>query len=52
MCVVMLSESTAIIFLHRIKRFVFIVGTECVYCAIRNESVYMFHVRSLQGLEL
>ena len=32
-------------FLHRIKGFVYIAGTKCVYCAVRNESLYMFHVK-------
>jgi len=48
----MLSEGTAIIFLHRIKGFVYIAETKCVYCAVQTESVYMLHVSSFQGLEL
>ena len=50
--IVILSEDTAIIFLHHIKGIVFITGTKCVYCAVRNESLYMFHVKVFTGLEL
>jgi len=38
----MLSENTAIIFLHRIKGFVYTLGTKYAYCAVRNESVYVY----------
>ena len=48
----MLSEDTALNFLHRIKEIVYIAGTKCGYCAVRIEYVYMFRVRSLQSLEL
>ena len=52
MCIILLSEDTAVIFLHRIKEFVFIMGTKCVYCPVRTESLYMLHVKVFTGLKL
>jgi hypothetical protein len=39
MCFVWISEQTAIISLYSIHRLVFITEIECVYCAVRNESL-------------
>jgi hypothetical protein len=35
------SEQTAIISLYNINRLVLITQTECVYCAVRTESLYI-----------
>jgi hypothetical protein len=51
-CIVMLSEDTAIIFIRRIKGFVFKTGTECVYCEVRAESSYRLHVKVFTRLKL
>ena len=40
MCFVWISEQTAIISLYSINWLVFITETECVYCAVRTESLY------------
>jgi len=37
MCFVWIWEQTAIISLHKINWLVFIIETECVYCAVRTE---------------
>jgi hypothetical protein len=39
MCFVWISEQTAIISLYSINWLVFITETECVYCAVRTESL-------------
>jgi len=39
LCLVWISEQTAIISLNIINCLVFITETECVYCAVRTESV-------------
>jgi putative hemolysin len=39
MCVVWISEQTAIISLYSINWLVFITETECVYCAVRSGSL-------------
>jgi len=44
MCFVWISEQTAIIFLYNINRLVFITETECVYCAVRTESLNIIQV--------
>jgi len=41
MCFVWISEQTAIISLYNINWLVFITETECVYCAVRTESLYI-----------
>ena len=41
MCLVWMSEQTAIIFLYSINWLVFITETECVYCAVRTGSLYI-----------
>ena len=38
MCFVYISEQTAITSLYSINWLVFIIETECVYCAVRTES--------------
>jgi len=43
MCFVCISEQTAIISLYNINWLVFITETECVYCAVRTESLYLIH---------
>jgi hypothetical protein len=43
-CFVWISEQTAIISLHSIKWLVFTTETECVYCAVRTESLYTIQV--------
>jgi len=40
MCSVWISEQTAIISLYNINWLVFITEKECVYCAVRTESLY------------
>jgi hypothetical protein len=44
MCFVWISEQTAIISLYSINWLVFITETECVYCAVRTECLYMIQV--------
>jgi hypothetical protein len=44
MCFVWISEQTAIISLYSINWFVCITETECVYCAVRTESLYIIQV--------
>jgi hypothetical protein len=39
MCFVWISEQTAIISLHSINWLVFITEAECVYCAVRTDSL-------------
>jgi predicted GNAT family N-acyltransferase len=38
-CFVQMSEQTALISLYSINWFVFIIETECVYCAVRSGSL-------------
>jgi hypothetical protein len=38
MCLVWMSQQTAIIFLYRINWLVSVTDTGCVYCAVRTES--------------
>jgi hypothetical protein len=45
MCFVWISEQTAIISLHSINLLVFITETECVYCAVWPEYLYIYTVR-------
>ena len=40
MCFVWISEQTAIISLYNVNWLVFITERECVYCAVRTESLY------------
>jgi len=40
MCSVWIAEQTAIISLYSINWLDFITETECVYCAVRTESLY------------
>ena len=42
MCLVCISEQTAIISLYNI--YIFITETECVYCVVRTESLHIIHV--------
>jgi hypothetical protein len=44
MCFVWISAQTAIIFLYSINSFVFITEMECVYGAVRAESLNVIHV--------
>ena len=44
MCFVWIWEQTAIISLYSIDWLVFITETECVYCAVRFETLYVTHV--------
>jgi hypothetical protein len=44
MCFVWISEQTAIISLYSINWLVFITETECVYCAVRTESLNVIQV--------
>jgi hypothetical protein len=44
MCFVWIWEQTAIISLYNINWLVFITETECVYCAVRTESLYINQV--------
>ena len=44
MCFVWIWEQTAIIFLYSINWLVFITETECVYCAVRTESLNTVYV--------
>jgi hypothetical protein len=41
MCFVWISEQTVIISLYSINWLVFIIETECVYCAVRTGSLYI-----------
>jgi len=41
-CSVWTSEQTAFISLYSINWLVFITETECVYCAVRTGSLYIF----------
>ena len=52
MCFVWISEQTAIISLYRINWLVFIIETECVYCAVRTGYLYImrFHVIQHSGV--
>jgi hypothetical protein len=53
MCFVWISEQTAIISLYSINWLVFVTETECVYCAVRSESLSKIDVKFiLQGLSL
>jgi hypothetical protein len=49
MCFVWISEQTAIISLHSINWLVFITKTECVYYAVRTESL---NIRSVHTVYL
>jgi hypothetical protein len=50
MCFVWLSEQTATFDLGSINRLISIAETECVYCAVRAESLCKIrHVSSLRG---
>jgi len=42
MCFLCISEQTTIISLHNINCLVFITETECLYCAVRTGSLYIF----------
>ena len=44
MCFVWIWEQTAIISLYKINWLVFMTETECVYCAVRTESLYLIQV--------
>jgi hypothetical protein len=45
-----ISEQVVTFGLGIINRFVFLTETECVYCAVRAESLYKIgHVSSLKG---
>ena len=46
MCFVWIWEQTAIISLYSINWLVCITETECVYCAVRTESLYLIRVKS------
>jgi len=45
MCFVWISEQIAIISLYNINWLVFIIETECVYCAVRIESLNLLCLR-------
>jgi hypothetical protein len=47
MCFVWISEQTAIISLYNINWLVFITETECVYCAVRTESLNVIQANRL-----
>ena len=47
MCFVWNREKTAAISLHSIDWLVFITDTECVYCAVRTGSLYIYSVKSM-----
>ena len=49
MCFVWIWEQTAIISIYIINWLVCITETECVYCAVRNGSLYILHFYS--GIE-
>jgi hypothetical protein len=44
MCFVWISEQTAIIYLYSINRLLFITEKDCVYCAVRTESLNIIQV--------
>jgi hypothetical protein len=46
-CFVRISEQTATISLYGVNWLVFITETECVYCAVRTESLNIFQVNIL-----
>ena len=48
MCFVWISEQTAIISLYSINWLVCITETECVYCAVRTGSFYIYIYKSGQ----
>ena len=48
MCFVWLWEQTAIISLYSINWLVFIIGRECVYCAVRFE--YLNTIQAFRSL--
>jgi hypothetical protein len=48
MCFVRISEQTAIISLYSINWLVFITETECGYCAVQAESLYIIQVNFSQ----
>ena len=53
MCSVWISEQTAIISLYSINWLLCITEKECVYCAVRTESLRIIEVpRSLQSLHI
>jgi hypothetical protein len=43
-CFVWISEQTVIISLYSINWLVFITEKECVYCAVRTESLYAIQI--------
>jgi hypothetical protein len=49
MCFVWISEQTAIISLYSTDWLVCITETECVYCAVRAESLCMIQVNLVQS---
>ena len=44
MCFVRISKRTVIISLCKLNLFVFITGTDSVYCVVRNESLNIIHI--------
>jgi hypothetical protein len=44
MCFVWISEQTAIVSLYSTNWLVFITETECVYCAVRTESLFIMYL--------
>jgi hypothetical protein len=50
MCFVWISEQTAIISLYSINWLVFITETECVYCAVRTESLNTIEVKIIMNM--
>ena len=51
MCFVWIWEQTAIISLYSINWLVFITETECVYCAVRSESLHKTDMFRLQRVK-
>ena len=51
MCFVWISEQTAIISQYNINWLVFVRETECVYCAVRTESSYIFQVSLVRNAD-
>ena len=49
MCFVWIWEQTAIISLYSINWLVFITETECIYCAVRNRSLYIIRLSLCKG---
>jgi hypothetical protein len=49
-CFVWISEQTETFALYSINRLVFITETECVYCAVRTESLYKTDTFVSKGL--